>query len=54
MDGKEFSWVSDIQELLSSNTLGYFHHELADGWMDRTDDGHTDIWTEFQVESHLG
>ena len=27
---------------------------LADGRMDRTDDGHTDGQTEFQLESHFG
>ena len=27
---------------------------LAGGWTDRTDDGHTHGWMEFQVESHLG
>ena len=31
-----------------------FMVNLADGWMDGTDDGHTDGWTEFQVESCLG
>ena len=27
---------------------------LADGWMDRTDNRHTYVQMEFQVESHLG
>ena len=34
--------------------MGTFTVNLADGWMDRTDDGHTDRWMDFQVESHLG
>ena len=31
--------------------MSIFTVSLADGWTDRTDDGHTDGWTEFQVES---
>ena len=34
--------------------MAIFSMIIADGWMDRTDDGHTDGWMEFQVESHLG
>ena len=34
--------------------MGIFTMNLADGWMDRTDDGHTDGWMEFQVQSCLG
>ena len=34
--------------------VGIFTVNLADGWMDGTDDGHTDGWMEFQVESHCG
>ena len=30
-----------------------FTVKLADGWMDRMDDEHTDGWMEFQVESQL-
>ena len=33
---------------------GIFTLNLADGWMDRADNGHTDRWMVFQVESHLG
>ena len=54
MDGKELSWVLDVQEISSSNTCGISHMNLADGWMDGTDDGHTHRWMEFHVESHLG
>ena len=31
--------------------VGIFTVNLDDGWMDGTDDGCTDRWTEFQVES---
>ena len=31
--------------------MGIFTMNLADGWMDGTDDGDTDGWMEFQVES---
>ena len=31
-----------------------FTMNLADGWWDGTDDRHTDGWTDFQLESHLG
>ena len=34
--------------------VGIFTVNSADGWMDRTDDQHTDGWTDFQVESHFG
>ena len=34
--------------------IGIFTVNLADGWLDGMDDRHTDRWTEFQVESHLG
>ena len=34
--------------------MGIFTMNLADGWMNRTDDGHTDRQMEFQVESLLG
>ena len=34
--------------------VGIFTMDLADGWMDRTDDGHTDTQTEFHVESCFG
>ena len=34
--------------------IGIFTMNLADGWMDRTDDGHTDGQMEFQVASQLG
>ena len=30
-----------------------FTVNFADGWMDGTDNRHTDRWMEFQVESHL-
>ena len=30
--------------------MGIFTMNLADGWTDRTDDGHTDRQMEFQVE----
>ena len=33
---------------------GIFTMNLADGWMDGADDGHTDILTDFQVESCMG
>ena len=34
--------------------VGIFTVNLADGWTDGTDDGHTHRQMEFQVESHLG
>ena len=34
--------------------VGIFTIILADGWTDRTDDGHTDRRMEFQVELCLG
>ena len=34
--------------------VGIFTMNLAEGWMDGTDDRHTDGWMEIQVESHLG
>ena len=34
--------------------VGIFTMNLAEGWMDGTDDRHTDAWMEIQVESHLG
>ena len=34
--------------------VGIFTMKLADGWMDRIDDGYTDGQMEFEVESHLG
>ena len=34
--------------------VGIATMNLADGWTDGTDDGHTDGWMDFQVESHLG
>ena len=34
--------------------MGIFNMKFADGWTDRMDNGHTDGWTDFQVESHLG
>ena len=37
-----------------NNPWGIFTVNSADGWMDRTDDGHTGGQTEFQVESCLG
>ena len=33
--------------------VGILTMNLADGWMDGTDDRHTDRQMEFQVESHL-
>ena len=30
--------------------LGTITMSLADGWMDRMNDGHTDRWMDFQVE----
>ena len=38
----------------SAILAGIFTMNLADGWMDRTDDGHTDGQMEFQLESHFG
>ena len=34
--------------------VGIFTMNLDHGWTDRMDNGHTDRWTDFQVESHLG
>ena len=34
--------------------VGIFTMSLAYGWMDRSDDRHTDGWADFQEESHLG
>ena len=34
--------------------MGIFTSNLADGWMDRTDDRHTDGQMGLHVESHLG
>ena len=31
--------------------VGIFTMDLAGGWMDGMDDGHTDGWMDFQVES---
>ena len=54
MNGKEFSWVFDIQEFHPAILVGIFTVNLADGWMDGTDSGHTDRQTELQVESCVG
>ena len=34
--------------------VGIFSMNLADGWTDGTNNGHTDGWMEFQVESSMG
>ena len=34
--------------------MGIFTINLAGGWTDRSDDGNTDGWKEFQMESLLG
>ena len=43
-----------VQEISSNNIMGISTESLADGWINGTDDGHTDGQMEFQVESHLG
>ena len=51
---KEFSWVLTYGKFHQAILMGIFTMNLADGWMGRTDDRHTDGWTDFQVESYLG
>ena len=41
-------------KLTFGKLMGIFTMNSADGWTDRTDDGHTDGQMEFQVESCLG
>ena len=40
-------------KLCTAILTGIFTMILADGWMDGTNNRHTDGWTDFQVESHM-
>ena len=52
MDGKELSCELEFRKFHTVVVMGIFAMNLADGWTDRMDDGHTDRWTELHVESH--
>ena len=54
MDGYEFSWFSCFGKFHTGILIGIFSMNLADGLMDKTDDGHTDGKMEFQVQIHFG
>ena len=43
-----------FRKFLPAILVGAFTVCLADGWTDGMDDGCTDRWMDFQVESHLG
>ena len=45
------NWV--LGKVHTAILVGIFMMILADGWMDGTDNRHTDGWTELQGESHL-
>ena len=46
------SWT--LRKFCTAILVGIFTVNLADGWMDRMNNGHTDKSMELQVESHLG
>ena len=54
MDRRDFPWDLDFGKFHPAILMGIFTVTLADGWMDRMDDGHTDGQIDFQVESCLG
>ena len=45
-----FIWSGNLVQEYS----GIFSVNLADGWTNATDEGHTNGQMEFQVESHFG
>ena len=51
---RNFSKIQTSGKFCPGILTGIFTANLADGWMDGSDDGHTDGWMEFQVESCLG
>ena len=48
---RSFPGFSCFGKFCTGILISIFTMNLADGWMDGTDDGHTDRQTEFQVES---
>ena len=49
-----FPMTWSFKKFCTAILMGIFTMNLAYGWTDRTDNGHTDGWMEFQVESCLG
>ena len=50
---RNFPRIWTFQKFHTAILLGNFTMNLAGGWTDRTDNGHTDGQMEFQVEAHL-
>ena len=51
---RNFPRIGTFGKFHTGILISIFAMNSADGWMDRTNDGHTDGQMEFQVESHLG
>ena len=49
-----FSGILCFGKLHTGILISIFTLNLAYGWMDKTDDGHTEGQMEFQMESHFG
>ena len=49
-----FPGISTLGKFGPGILMGISTMDLVYGWTDRMDDGHTDRWMDFQVESHLG
>ena len=48
---RNFPRIWTFRKLHPAILVGIFTMHLADGWVDGMDNGHTDGWSEFQVES---
>ena len=53
MEGN-FPKIWTFEKYHTAMLIGIFTVILADGWTDRTDDGHTDRKMDFQLESCFG
>ena len=51
---RSFPWYCILRNYCTGILIGIFTVNLADGRMDRTDDGHSVRQMEFQVESCFG